>query len=72
MTILVALLDEGTPVWYPVEADSLGDDAFVITGLNPDPDDMHWQFSTGTKVRCEWRTMAGGKRDLVAVEELSS
>jgi hypothetical protein len=72
VTILVALLDEGTNVWYPVEAKALGSDNYIITGINPDPDDLHWQFTTGTKVRCEQRIMADGQRELVAVEELSN
>ena len=71
MTTLVALLDEGTDVWYPVEAEALGNDTYVLTGVNPDPDDLHWQFATGTKVRCEPRTPADGQCELVAVEELS-
>jgi hypothetical protein len=72
VTILVALLDEGTDVWYPVEAKLLDAETYIITGINPNPDDVHWRFGTGTKVRCEVRTMADGKRELVAVEELSN
>jgi hypothetical protein len=70
--IFVALLDEGTTAWYPVDATSLGGDTYIITSSNPDPDDLRWQFTTGTRVRCEQRTMADGQRELVAVEELSN
>jgi len=45
---------------------------YFITSINPDPDDLHWQFATGTKVQCERRTMADGQRKLVAIEELSN
>jgi hypothetical protein len=46
-TVYVRLLDEGTDVWRPVEADQDGD-LFKLIG--PMPDDEHWEFIPGTIV----------------------
>lgn len=66
-TIYVALLDEGTSVWRPVEAQLLGENIYRIVSENADPDDEHWEFSTGSLVRCEVRRLSGGEA-IVAVE----
>ena len=50
-TIYVALLNEGTPCWRPVEAVALGDGIFRIAGVSPDGED--WEFQPGDVVRCE-------------------
>jgi len=68
-TIYVFLLDEGTEVWRPIQARHLGDDRFQITSINDDPDDEHWQFSTGDIVRCSRRRLSDGIR-LVAYERV--
>ena len=65
-TIYVYLLDEGTDVWRPVEAEQIAGDRYRITGTNLDPDDERWQFQTGDIVRCERRKLSGGEC-LVAV-----
>jgi hypothetical protein len=46
--ILMPLLNEGTPVWRPVEADALGDGCYRITGQAPD--DEEWAFPRGALV----------------------
>ena len=66
-TIYVALLDEGTDVWRPVLAARRADDLFEIISTNDDPEDEKWQFPPGSLVKCEHRTLSGGRR-LVAVE----
>jgi hypothetical protein len=65
-TIFVYLLDEGTDVWRPVQAEHVSGDRYRIIGTNSDPDDEHWEFQTGEVVRCEFRDLSGGKC-LVAV-----
>lgn len=59
-TIYVALLDEGTDVWRPVEAEQIRAECFRIVSANPDPEDEHWEFSPGSVVRCERRKLSGG------------
>jgi hypothetical protein len=66
MTIYVAPLNEGTPVWRPVEAEHLGDDVFRI--VSEAADDEVWQFESGTIVRYAEQTFSDGKRALVALE----
>ncbi len=65
-TIYVALLDEGSPCWRPVEAESLSENTFRILSSNPDPEDEKWEFSTGSIVRCEERDLSDG-RFIVAI-----
>lgn len=67
MIIHVELLDEGTPTWYPVEAVPLGNHVHEIVGQNPNPEDLHWEFKTGDKVRCSSKRLHAGER-LVAYE----
>jgi hypothetical protein len=67
--IYVYLLDEGTDCWRPVQAAGLGADRYRIVSENDDPEDEHWQFTTGDVVRCMERQLSGG-RHLVAIEKL--
>jgi hypothetical protein len=60
--IYVALLDEGTDVWRPVQAKSLHGDVYRIVSENTDRQDEHWEFSTGELVRCVPKAFCGGKR----------
>ena len=71
MKIYVNLLDEGTDVRYPVEAVPLSDYVYRIVGVNPDPDDLHWAFDTGTTVRCRPTVTSEGETILVAFEEVA-
>jgi hypothetical protein len=65
-TIYVALLDEGTDVWRPVQAKRQQDGSYVIVSQNDDPSDEKWQFPYGSVVWCEPRELSGGVR-LVAI-----
>lgn len=51
--IYVALLDEGTDVWRPVEAENLGSGRYRILDQPYDPANEMWQFVPGDLVRCE-------------------
>ena len=68
--IYVYLLDEGTDVWAPVDAERVGDDLYRIVSENSDPDDECWEFTTGEVVRCIPRIFSGGAQGLVAVARL--
>jgi hypothetical protein len=59
-TIYVYLLDEGTDVWRPVDADHVSGNKYRILSVNPDPDDEHWQFNAGDVVATEMRELSGG------------
>ncbi len=72
MKIYVALIDEGTRVWCPVEALHLYEGVDQIVGVNDNPEDTHWAFGTGEKVRCEYQTTADGEKILVAYEQAAS
>jgi hypothetical protein len=67
--IYVALLNEGTAVWRPVEAIVVGDGLYRIVSKNPNPDDEQWEFTTGDIVQCITKSLSGGSR-LVAVEKV--
>jgi hypothetical protein len=47
-TILMPLLNEGTAVWRPVQADMLEDGCYRVTGQASD--DEEWAFPTGAVV----------------------
>ncbi len=68
VTIFVALLDEGTDVWRPVQARPLGADFYRIIGVEADVSDETWQFSPGAIVRCEPKRLNDGQVSIVAVE----
>lgn len=59
-TVYVALLDEGTDVWRPVEAEELHSGLFRILSENSRPYDERWEFPTGSVVRCERRDLSEG------------
>ena len=59
-TIYVYLLNEGTDVWRPVDAEELSSNKFRIVSRNSDHDDEQWQFNAGDVVIAELRTLAGG------------
>jgi hypothetical protein len=61
-TIYVALLDEGTDVWRPVQAERLPDGLYRIVSVNENPDDERWEFATVSIVRCEQKRLSGGVR----------
>jgi hypothetical protein len=57
-TIYMELLDEGTDVWRPVQAEPIGGGLFRVIG--PVPEDERWAFQPGTVVRCKKIKMSGG------------
>ena len=52
-TIYVRLLDEGTDVWRPVQAEPVGNKSYRILSAPPDSEDERWEFCSGDVVRCE-------------------
>lgn len=72
-TIYMPLLEEGTEVWRPVEAEPLESGLYLVMG--PVPDDEIWRFPPGTVVRCELLNLAGEhgelRQGLVPIEALS-
>jgi hypothetical protein len=68
VTIFVALIDEGTDVWRPVQARPLGGDLYRIIGVEADVSDEVWQFSPGAIVRCEPKRFNDGQVSMSAVE----
>lgn len=67
-TIYLALLNEGTPCWRPVEAKQRGDDVYLIVDSNLDE---VWEFGTGELVRCRKQTLPSGQTELVAFQKAS-
>lgn len=70
-SIYVRLLDEGVECWRPVDAILVRPGIFRIASPPPDPEDEHWEFSSGQHVACEERELDGA-RHLVAVNAVSS
>jgi hypothetical protein len=72
-TVYVHLLDEGTPVWRPVDAVARAEDVYELApSVLPDLDDEHWEFAPGDWVRCVPRVFTdSGATELVAVERVA-
>jgi len=66
-TIYMPLLNEGTPVWRPVETIQIGKDTYQILPDTVTSNDEEWQFQPGTTVRCRIETFSDGD-GLVAYE----
>ena len=62
--IHVALLEEGTNVWRPAQAEHLANDLFRVLGIVPSGE--VWQFQPGEVVRCIEQQLSGAQC-LVAV-----
>jgi hypothetical protein len=66
--LFVYLLAEGTDVWRPTEAVSVGDGLFkILPTPEYDPEDEVWEFPPGSVVRCETRQGDSGEY-IVAVK----
>lgn len=63
-TILMALLNEGTDVWRPVQAERLSDGRYKILGSVPE--DENWEFAPGSVVHVRQKQFSQGTA-LVAV-----
>lgn len=68
--VYVSLLGEGTEVWRPVSATLVSGSVFCLLGTVPPGES--WQFSPGSRVRCEPHVFSGGARGLVAVEAVDA
>lgn len=66
-TILMPLVEEGTPVWRPVEARKIGKDRYQIPKSVLVPDHEKWLYQPGSTVRCELRTFHDDTVALVVV-----
>jgi hypothetical protein len=62
--VYVALLDEGTDVWRPVDAEHVREDEYLLCG--PIPEGEVWEFQPGDVVHCRKRTLSNGSTELVA------
>lgn len=67
VTIHVALLNEGTNCWRPVQALPVEDDLFKIVDVVPAGE--HWEFQPERIVRCQQHEFSDGT-GLLAVEAL--
>jgi len=65
-TIYIALANEGTPVWRPIEAKKLEENLYEIPIDVVVPKDEEWEFKPGTKVKCKEKAFSDGKIGLVA------
>jgi hypothetical protein len=63
-TIYMPLLDEGTDVWAPVQAEKL--ESGLFRGLGPMPRDQEWTFAPGAIVRGELHRFSDGSDGVVA------
>ena len=68
-TIYMELVGEGVAVWRPVEAERREDGLYRILSKPPDDTEM-CQFPPGSVVRCQEKTLSGGKA-LVAFERIT-
>jgi len=62
--VYVALLGEGTAVWRPVQARSLGDGVYELLGAMDLGEE--WEFKPGQSVFCEQHVFPSGQSGLVA------
>ena len=59
-TVYVELLNEGTTVYRPTQAQPLGDGVYlVMPTVNYDPEDEEWAHPPGSRVRCSRETLDG-------------
>jgi hypothetical protein len=66
--IYIRLLDEGTDVFRPTDAEPVGSQFFqVLPTSNYDEEDEVWEFAPGSVVECEQRQL-GGEEVLVAIK----
>jgi hypothetical protein len=64
--IYIQLLDEGTTVYRPTQAVSMGNATFLVLPTSDyDPDDEVWEFLPGSLVACD-KEIKGGEEILIA------
>jgi hypothetical protein len=59
-TVYVALLDEGTDCWRPVQAEHMSGDVYRLCG--PKHEDEVWEFQPGELVRCKPRRLLAERK----------
>jgi hypothetical protein len=64
-TLYMLLLNEGTDVWRPISAESVGAGTFRILG--PLPNDEVWQFLPGSVVTTAHHRFSDGSSGIIAV-----
>lgn len=69
--VFVQILDEGTPVYRPVEAVFVAKGIYRLKDSGPYDSDECWEFPPGSLVRCEERTLQDG-RFMVAYQLVAS
>ena len=70
VTIYMPMLDEGTVVYRPVQAETSAGVIFRILPVEDGkPEREKWRFAPGTFVRCA-RQVLGGQAALVATEQV--
>jgi hypothetical protein len=68
LTVYVKLLNEGTVVFRPAQAEHVGQNTVKLLPVaDYNQRDEEWEFPPGSTVRCESRVLEG-ERTLVAVE----
>ena len=68
-TIYVRLLDEGTEVFRPTEAEKLDEFNYrVLAPADYDPADEHWEYPPGSIVKCRLQTRDGELIKIAAEE----
>ena len=68
--IYVALKEEGTEVWKPVEASEIENGIYKIVSENITPEEELWEFNAGDLVRCVDKKFSDGTKGLVAIEKV--
>jgi hypothetical protein len=63
--IFVELMNEGTKVWRPVQAEHLRDNVYKILPQEI-PEDEQWKFSPGSRVVCERKPFDDASVKLIA------
>lgn len=68
LTVYIKLLNEGTPVFRPAQAERVEKDTVKLLPVaDYNQRDEEWEFPPGSIVRCEGRVM-DGENTLVAIE----
>jgi hypothetical protein len=68
-TIYVQLVDEGTSVYRPTEAERGGENIFKLMPTpDYDPEIEKWEYPPGSIVECNWQHL-NGESVLVAVRQ---
>jgi len=65
-TVYVYLLDEGTDVWRPVNAERVNESQYRLDPNVLMPDGESWEFPPGLLVECDRKRLSDGEQ-LVAV-----